>query len=77
MLDRPADILGQDVEGTDDFRGELADIERLVEENRSDFRAFEQVVDIARQLQQFRYFILVLGIDCVQLFVNRVQFLIC
>ncbi len=75
-VDSSANILRQDMENVGDPRREFADAQIAVEEDRADIDALQQVVHVAGQLCQLRDLALMFRVDGVQLFVDRVQFLV-
>ena len=75
-VDAAADVGRDEVEDLGHRGRELADREILIEEQRVDLRAQQEVVHVVGQLGQLVDLLLELGVDGVQLLVDRVQLLV-
>ena len=64
------------VERLCDLACELANPHLLVEKDRPDLGARQQVVHVVRELGQLRDLALILGVDGVELLVDALQFLV-
>ena len=73
-LSGPADVTVAQVDYARDLVGEAPHVEVLVEEQRGDVRAVEQVLHVALRQREIVELGLQLGIDRLQLLVHRLRF---
>lgn len=73
VLDRPADVLRQQVDLSGDRGRELAHAQIAVEKDRPDLGALKKIVDVVVELDELLDLALVLRVDGVELLVDGVQ----
>ena len=75
-VERPPDVLREQLERARHLAREPADAQLIVEEEHADVDAVQQVVEVVGELGELRDLALVLGVDRVELLVDRVQLLV-